>query len=68
MQEVLIGAVLGIAARLAISALQLSGAVVAQQPGLGFVTSIDPTLGQQGVITCSCTDSGSSDRKCRCVR
>ena len=49
-QEVLIGAVLGIAARLAISALQLTGAVVAQQLGLGFVTSIDPTLGQQGVI------------------
>src|SRR4029450_4191848 len=41
-QEVLSGAVLGIAARLAISALQVTGAVVAQQLGLGFVTSIDP--------------------------
>ena len=30
--------------------MQLTGAVVAQQLGLGFVTSIDPTLGQQGVI------------------
>jgi flagellar biosynthetic protein FliR len=49
-QEVMVGAVLGIAARLAISALQLTGAVVAQQLGLGFVTTIDPTLGQQGVI------------------
>ncbi len=49
-QEVMVGAVLGIAARLAVSALQLTGAVVAQQLGLGFVTSIDPTLGQQGVI------------------
>jgi len=49
-QEIMIGAVLGIAARLAISALQLTGAIVAQQLGLGFVTSVDPTLGQQGVI------------------
>jgi flagellar biosynthetic protein FliR len=49
-QEVMVGAVLGIAARLAVSALQLTGAVVAQQLGLGFVTSVDPTLGQQGVI------------------
>ena len=49
-QELMIGAVLGIAARLAISALQVTGAVVAQQLGLGFVTSVDPTLGQQGVI------------------
>jgi flagellar biosynthetic protein FliR len=50
MQEILIGAVLGIAARLAISALQLTGTIVAQQLGLGFVTTIDPTIGQQGVI------------------
>jgi flagellar biosynthesis protein FliR len=49
-QEVMVGAVLGIAARLAVSALQITGAVVAQQLGLGFVTSVDPTLGQQGVI------------------
>jgi flagellar biosynthetic protein FliR len=49
-EELLIGAVLGITARLAISALQLTGAVVAQQLGLGFVTSVDPTLGQQGAI------------------
>jgi flagellar biosynthetic protein FliR len=49
-EEILIGAVLGISARLAVSALQVTGAVVAQQLGLGFVTSVDPTLGQQGVI------------------
>jgi flagellar biosynthetic protein FliR len=49
-QELLIGAVLGVSARLAVSALQVTGAVVAQQLGLGFVTSVDPTLGQQGVI------------------
>jgi flagellar biosynthetic protein FliR len=50
MQELLIGAVLGLTARLTISALQVAGNVVAQQLGLGFVTAIDPTQGQQGVI------------------
>lgn len=49
-QELLIGAVLGLTARLAISALQVAGAVVAQQMGLGFVTAVDPTQGQQNVI------------------
>jgi flagellar biosynthetic protein FliR len=49
-QEMLIGAVLGVTARLAISALQVAGAVVAQQLGLGFVTSVDPTQNQQGVL------------------
>ncbi|MEJ2436406.1 MAG: flagellar biosynthetic protein FliR [Pseudolabrys sp.] len=42
-QEIIIGAVLGLTARLAISALQVAGAVVAQQLGLGFVTAVDPT-------------------------
>jgi flagellar biosynthetic protein FliR len=49
-QEFIIGAVLGLVARLAISALQVAGSVVAQQLGLGFVTAVDPTLGQQGLI------------------
>jgi len=49
-KELLIGAVLGLTARLAISALQVAGTVVAQQLGLGFVTAVDPTQGQQGVI------------------
>jgi flagellar biosynthetic protein FliR len=49
-QEMIIGAVLGITARLAISALQVAGSVVAQQLGLGFVTAVDPTQGQQGII------------------
>lgn len=49
-QELLIGAVLGLTARLTISALQVAGSVVAQQLGLGFVTAVDPTQGQQGVI------------------
>jgi flagellar biosynthetic protein FliR len=49
-QEVIIGLVLGITARLAVSALQIAGSVVAQQLGLGFVTAVDPTQDQQGVL------------------
>src|SRR2546430_114500 len=49
-QELLIGMVLGLTARLTISALQTAGSVIAQQLGLGFVTGVDPTQGQQGVI------------------
>ncbi len=49
-QEILIGAVLGLLSRLTVSALQIAGVVVAQQMGLGFVTAVDPTQGQQGVI------------------
>jgi flagellar biosynthetic protein FliR len=48
--EIVIGAILGLVARLSISALQVAGAVVAQQMGLGFVTAIDPAQGQQNVI------------------
>src|SRR3982751_6313836 len=49
-QELLIGTVLGLTARLTISALQVAGSVIAQQLGLGFVTAIDPSQGQQGLI------------------
>jgi flagellar biosynthesis protein FliR len=49
-EELVIGAVLGLTARLTISALQVAGSVVAQQLGLGFVTAVDPTQGQQGLI------------------
>ena len=49
-QELIIGAVLGLTARLAISALQIAGSVVAQQLGLGFVTAVDPTQNQQGLL------------------
>jgi len=49
-QEIVVGAVLGMTARLAISALQIAGSVVAQQLGLGFVTAIDPTQHQQGML------------------
>jgi flagellar biosynthetic protein FliR len=50
LQEIVIGAVLGLTARLAISALQVAGSVIAQQLGLGFVTAIDPTQNQQGML------------------
>jgi flagellar biosynthetic protein FliR len=49
-QELFIGAVLGLTARLTISSLQTAGSVIASQLGLGFVTTVDPTQGQQGVI------------------
>jgi flagellar biosynthetic protein FliR len=49
-QEILIGVVLGLLSRLTIAALQIAGSVIAQQMGLGFVTSVDPTQGQQGAI------------------
>ena len=49
-QEMAIGAVLGLTARLAISALQIAGSVIAQQLGLGFVTAVDPTQNQQGLL------------------
>jgi flagellar biosynthetic protein FliR len=49
-EELFIGAVLGLSARLTISALQVAGSVVAQQLGLGFVTAVDPTQGQQAAI------------------
>ena len=49
-EEIVIGGLLGLTARLAISALQIAGTVIAQQLGLGFVTAVDPTQNQQGVI------------------
>lgn len=49
-EEVLIGVMLGLTARLTIAALEVAGAVIAQQLGLGFVTAVDPTQGEQGVI------------------
>jgi len=48
--EIVIGLVLGATARLTISALEVAGSVIAQQVGLGFVTAIDPTQGQQGAL------------------
>jgi flagellar biosynthetic protein FliR len=50
LHEIVIGLVLGIVARIALSCLQVAGAVIAQQLGLGFVTTVDPTQGQQGIL------------------
>jgi flagellar biosynthesis protein FliR len=50
LHEIVIGIVLGATARVTLSALQVAGSVIAQQMGLGFVTSVDPTQGQQGVL------------------
>jgi flagellar biosynthetic protein FliR len=49
-EEILVGAVLGLTARLTISALEVAGSVIAQQLGLGFVTAVDPTQGEQAAI------------------
>lgn len=49
-QEIIVGAVLGLTARLTIAALQTAGSVVAQQLGLGFAMAVDPTQNQQGVV------------------
>jgi flagellar biosynthetic protein FliR len=49
-QEVLIGAVLGLAARLALSALLVAGTAIAFQLGLGFSMAVDPTQDQQSVL------------------
>lgn len=49
-QELLVGAVLGLTARLAVSALQVAGNIVAQQLGLAYASSIDPTQGQQAAL------------------
>ena len=48
--EIVIGVVLGATARVTLSALAVAGSVIAQQLGLGFVTTIDPTQGQQGAL------------------
>jgi len=49
-QEVLVGAVLGLTARLALSALLIAGTAIAFQLGLGFSMAVDPTQDQQSVL------------------
>ncbi len=49
-QEAIIGAVLGLTARLTLSALEVAGATIANQMGLGFATAVDPNQGQQGMM------------------
>src|SRR4051812_27416574 len=48
--EIIIGVVLGATARVTLAALAVAGSGIAQQLGLGFVTSVDPTQGQQGLL------------------
>jgi flagellar biosynthesis protein FliR len=48
--EIIIGIVLGTAARVTLSALQVAGSVIAQQLGLGSAVAIDPTGGQQAIL------------------
>jgi flagellar biosynthesis protein FliR len=48
--EIIIGVVLGATARVTLSTLAVAGSVIAQQLGLGFVTAVDPTQGQQGLL------------------
>ena len=50
LHEIFIGILLGATARVTLAALQVAGSVIAQQMGLGFVTSVDPTQGEQGVL------------------
>ena len=50
LHEIIVGVVLGATAKVTFSALQVGGSVIAQQMGLGFVTSVDPTQGEQGVL------------------
>src|ERR1700741_2738732 len=51
LHEIAIGIVRGATARVTLAALQVAGAVIAHQMGLGFVTGGDPTTqGQQGVL------------------
>lgn len=45
--EIMIGFILGFSSRLVMAALQTAGAIVAQQLGLGFATTIDPSAGAQ---------------------
>jgi flagellar biosynthesis protein FliR len=45
--EILIGAILGLSARLVMAALQTAGVIIANQIGLGFATAVDPSMGQQ---------------------
>lgn len=45
--EIAVGLVLGLAARMVVAAMQIAGTIVAQQLGLSFAMTIDPSLGGQ---------------------
>lgn len=48
--EIATGLFVGLTARLVLAASQVAGATVANQMGLGFATTVDPTQGQQGAV------------------
>lgn len=48
--EIAVGFTLGMAGRIAVSALQTAGVVIANAVGLGFAMQVDPTQGQQGAV------------------
>ena len=48
--EMLVGFVIGLSARLILSALQVAGTTIAFQMGLGFALNVDPTQGTQGAL------------------
>lgn len=45
--EIVIGAVIGLTTRMIITALQTAGTIVAQQLGLSYATTVDPSFGGQ---------------------
>jgi flagellar biosynthesis protein FliR len=49
-EELAVGFTLGMAGRIAVSALQTAGVVIANTIGLGFAMQVDPTQGQQGAV------------------
>jgi flagellar biosynthetic protein FliR len=48
--EVLIGLAFGLLARVLVSATQVAGTSIATNIGLGFAQTVDPVMGQQGVV------------------
>jgi flagellar biosynthesis protein FliR len=52
-QESLVGAFIGLAARFSLSALTVAGTIIAQQGGLAAATLFDPGFGQQGTAVSS---------------
>jgi flagellar biosynthetic protein FliR len=48
--EIATGLFIGMATRLVLAAAQVAGTTIANQLGLGFAMTVDPTQGQQGVI------------------
>ncbi|NQV80844.1 MAG: flagellar type III secretion system protein FliR [Alphaproteobacteria bacterium] len=48
--EIVVGVMIGVAARMTMSALHVAGTVIAFQSSLGFALFIDPTQGTQGAL------------------